>query len=146
MIVFNSKADPFAALSNFADSPFEVGGTQWPTVEHYYQAQKFLPHDPEYAEAIRLATTPGRAKRLGRSRQHKLAAAWDARKEQAMLEGLRAKFTQHEPSRTILLSTGIESLVEHTPWGDRYWGDGGDGTGMNRLGALLEIVRSELAA
>jgi N-glycosidase YbiA len=33
-------------------------------------------------------------------------------------------------------------LVEHTA-NDSYWGDGGDGSGRNRLGALLEQVRAE---
>ncbi len=27
---------------------------------------------------------------------------------------------------------------------DKYWGDGGDGTGKNMLGKSLEIVRNEL--
>jgi predicted NAD-dependent protein-ADP-ribosyltransferase YbiA (DUF1768 family) len=27
---------------------------------------------------------------------------------------------------------------------DKYWGDGGDGTGKNMLGYSLEIVRNEL--
>jgi hypothetical protein len=35
--------------------------------------------------------------------------------------------------------------VEHTT-NDRYWGDGGDGSGKNRLGALLMELRAELIA
>ena len=34
-------------------------------------------------------------------------------------------------------------LVEHTV-NDHYWGDGGDGSGKNRLGQLLMQVRDEL--
>ena len=36
-------------------------------------------------------------------------------------------------------------LVEHTGK-DAYWGDGGDGSGVNRLGGILMRVREELAA
>ncbi len=62
-----------------------------------------------------------------------------------MLEALRAKFTQHPNLRAALLATGSARLVEHTA-NDAYWGDGGDGHGKNRLGALLEQVRDELGA
>jgi N-glycosidase YbiA len=49
-----------------------------------------------------------------------------------MLEALRAKFTLHEELNAILLGTGDAVLVEHTA-NDSYWGDGGDGSGKNRL-------------
>ena len=60
-----------------------------------------------------------------------------------MLEALRAKFRQHPDLAERLLSSGDRLLVEHTR-NDTYWGDGGDGTGMNRLGHLLMQVRTEL--
>ena len=146
MIRFNSRRCPYAALSNFSTSPFELGGVPWLTVEHYYQAHKFLPHDPEYAEAIRLVAKPRLAKRMGQSRQHIVRGDWEQSKERVMLEGLRVKFAQHAGSRAVLLATGKKPLMEHAPWGDAYWGDGGDGSGLNRLGALLEEVREEITA
>jgi predicted NAD-dependent protein-ADP-ribosyltransferase YbiA (DUF1768 family) len=42
-----------------------------------------------------------------------------------------------------LLQTLDAKLVEHTNR-DRYWADGGDGTGKNRLGMLLMRLREEL--
>jgi hypothetical protein len=39
-----------------------------------------------------------------------------------------------------LLATGDKNIVEHTE-NTSYWGDGGDGTGLNRLGVLLMEVR-----
>jgi len=47
--------------------------------------------------------------------------------------------------REILLGTGDAKLVEHTE-NDSYWGDGGDGSGKNRLGILLMRLRDELRA
>ena len=59
-----------------------------------------------------------------------------------MAEALRAKFTQHDELRDILLSTGDAKLVEHTRR-DSYWGDGGGG-GKNMMGQLLMELRDEL--
>jgi ribA/ribD-fused uncharacterized protein len=66
-------------------------------------------------------------------------------KERVMLDSLRAKFTQHDDLKATLLGTGTAKLVEHTE-NDSYWGDGGDGTGKNRLGILLMQLRDELSA
>jgi ribA/ribD-fused uncharacterized protein len=82
---------------------------------------------------------------MGRSRKLPLRRDWEAVKDQVMLEALRAKFTQHEDLRAILLGTGEARLVEHTA-NDSYWGDGGDGSGKNRLGQLLMGLREELRA
>ena len=60
-----------------------------------------------------------------------------------MRDALRAKFTQHPSLRSLLLHTGDAELIEHTK-NDRYWADGGDGTGKNRLGQLLMELRTEL--
>ena len=60
-----------------------------------------------------------------------------------MREALRAKFTQHPDLKELLLRTGSAQLVEHTA-NDNYWGDGGDGSGKNRLGILLMELRAEL--
>jgi ribA/ribD-fused uncharacterized protein len=62
-----------------------------------------------------------------------------------MLEAVRAKFTQHDGLKAILLGTGDARIVEHTT-NDAYWGDGGDGSGENRLGQILMHVREELRA
>ena len=51
----------------------------------------------------------------------------------------------HDDLRAILLGTGDVRIVEHTT-NDSYWGDGGDGSGRNRLGEILMQVREELRA
>jgi N-glycosidase YbiA len=80
------------------------------------------------------------AARLGRSRAQPLRADWAQVKDDLMKTALLAKFRQNEDIREILLSTGDAPLVEHTK-NDSYWGDGGDGTGKNKLGLLLMEVR-----
>jgi len=71
-IYFYSKTDAYSWLSNFSSHGFECDGKYWRTVEHYFQAAKFFLTDPEYAEKIRLALGPKKAKSLGRSRAHPL--------------------------------------------------------------------------
>ena len=60
-----------------------------------------------------------------------------------MRRALRAKFAAHSDLRDLLLATGDEEIVENAP-GDFYWGCGRDGTGRNRLGALLTELRADL--
>jgi N-glycosidase YbiA len=143
VIHFYSTRDAYGCFSNFAPYPISLKGKLWPTSEHYFQAQKFA--GTEHEEAIRLVKSPTIAARMGRSRQRPLRADWDAVKHDIMLEALRAKFTQHAALRDILVGTGDAAFVEHTTR-DRYWGDGGDGTGTNMLGRLLMRVRDELTA
>ena len=84
------------------------------------------------------------AAKMGRDRTKKLRNDWEQVKDDVMLEAVRAKFHQHQDLRTVLLSTGAAQIVEHTA-NDRYWGDGGNGTGKNMLGLLLMRVRQELS-
>lgn len=58
-----------------------------------------------------------------------------------MLHALRLKFAKGPP-RELLLATGERPLVEASPV-DYFWGAGQDGTGLNRLGFLLQQVRAE---
>jgi len=138
--LFYRLNEPFGEFSNFSPHPFELEGRVWPTSEHYFQAQKFP--GTEHEEAIRLGKSPMIAARMGRSRERPLRADWEAVKDDIMRAALYAKFTQHPGLRSLLLQTGDAELIEHTK-NDSYWGDGGDGTGKNRLGQLLMELRTQ---
>jgi len=141
-IHFYHSDQPWGELSNFSKHAVFISGCIWSTVEHFYQAQKFV--DAHYKEAIRCCATPMLAKNLAieTSREHQ-RRDWEMEKESMMLEGLRAKFSQHPDLARRLCSSGERRLVEHTR-NDFYWGDGCDGTGKNRLGHLLMQVRAEI--
>jgi ribA/ribD-fused uncharacterized protein len=143
VVNFYSTTGEHGCFSNFSRHSVFLKGKRWPTTEHYFQAQKFAGEPDE--EEIRKTTKPMLAARMGRDRKRPLRRDWEAVKEQVMLDALRAKFTQHEELRAVLLGTGDAVLVEHTA-NDSYWGDGGDGSGKNRLGQLLMRVRGELRA
>lgn len=140
-VSFYSEVEAYGDFSNFAPFAIVLKGREWPTAEHYFQAQKFP--GTEHEEAIRRAPSPMAAAQLGRSRSQPLRAGWEAMKEAVMREALRAKFTQHPELADRLLATGETGLVEHAR-NDAYWGDGGDGTGRNRLGHLLMELRAQL--
>ena len=142
-IYFFTKNDPFYELSNFAPYGLEADGVYWPTVEHYFQAQKFAGEaNAAYRERIRGAHSPQQAKTLGQTRAIAIRPDWDEVKEDVMREALRKKFARPQ-LRELLLSTRGRPLVENSPY-DRYWGSGKDGGGRNRLGALLMELRDEL--
>lgn len=140
-IRFYRVQDPYGEFSNFAAYPIVLNGRKWPTTEHYFQGQKFP--GTEHEEAICLIKSPMIAARSGRDRKKPLRKDWEAVKDAIMSEAVRAKFTQHPRLRDLLLSTGDAQLIEHTR-NDRYWGDGGDGTGLNKLGHILMKLRKEL--
>jgi len=124
-------------LSNFYPFPFAWDGVTYPTLEHIYQAGKTA--DRSLRLAISLAGTPGQAKRLGRGVT--LRPDWDRIKLAVMHELLLLKFS--DPTlRNLLLDTGDRPLIEGNNRGDKFWGVC-DGIGLNWLGTLLMLVRSQ---
>lgn len=128
----------YAFLSNYSASPFRINYVLFPTMEHYFQANK-ADNQNDYLH-IAYAPTPGEAKRLGRKIQ--LRSDWEEIKDEVMLTGLRKKFANPE-LRNLLLATGDEELIEGNYWGDTYWGVC-NGVGQNKLGKLLMQTREEI--
>ena len=140
-INFYSVNKEYGEFSNFALYPVKINGKEWPTTEHYFQAQKF--DDTSYQKKIQRAHSPMKAAELGRSRKVKIKRNWDKIKDNVMHDAVYAKFTQYEELYGLLLNTEDSVLVEHTK-NDDYWGDGGDGSGKNMLGKILMKVREKL--
>lgn len=126
-------------LSNFHESRITMDGCSYPTVEAAYQASKTL--DPETRRLIRLETSPGRAKRLGRKAA--LRPDWEEIKFGVMEQLVRQKFTIHPDLARRLLETGDSVIREENRWGDTLWGTC-EGEGENWLGLILMRVRSEI--
>lgn len=98
----------FAFLSNFFYSPITIEGKRYLTVENYFQAMKAA--NPDDAEEIRLASTPGKSKRLGG--RCVIRKDWEDIKEDVMYKGIKAKFIQNPTLRTALEKTGEAWLQE----------------------------------
>ncbi|HVJ63027.1 MAG TPA: NADAR family protein [Tahibacter sp.] len=142
-INFYRVSDEYGEFSNFAAYRIHLDDQYWKTSEHYFQAMKF--ENPADRDAVRFAPSPMEAANIGRDRKRKLRRDWESAKDDVMRKAVHAKFSQHDDLRTLLLSTGDAKLVEHTT-NDAYWGDGGDGSGRNKLGQILMEVRAELRA
>ena len=143
-IYFYKVDEPYGCFSNFSPHPIQLEGIHWPTVEHYYQAQKFVgTKDEKLISVIRNAQTPTEAAAIGRDPSHTLCLDWEQKKLQVMWQGVLKKFLTHTDIQTILLNTGEELLVENSDR-DYFWGCGQDKTGENQLGKMLMKVRQEI--
>jgi ribA/ribD-fused uncharacterized protein len=142
-IRFFSKSDTHREFSDFAPCGIDLDDAWWPTVENYYQAQKF--NDPELRKSIRKAEKPPIAKGLADKNKAAIRPDWDAVKDDVMYRAVRRKFEQHPELKAMLLATGDEELIEAAPT-DTYWGVGRDGTGLNKLGKIIARIRDELRA
>ena len=133
--------DEYRFLSNFYPSPFEHDGITYPTVEHFFQAQKTFSN----TERIRISRcrTPGVAKREGRLLL--LKENWEEMKQQVMMLGLMYKFMKHPSLAEKLKQTSGKFLEEGNSWGDTYWGiDLRTRVGKNALGKMLMAIRGLL--
>lgn len=128
-------------VGKFFHHSIYLAGKEWKSVEHYYQAQKFA--GTELEEAIRSASSAAEAKEISRFNRNKRVKNWNSVKLDVMYKALRAKFTQHEDLKKLLLSTGEEHVVEKTT-DDSFWGSGFSGEGRNMIGILLMRLRKEL--
>ena len=142
ILFYKEQEVPYGCFSNFSRHAVTMGGRVFKTSEHYFQAMKFAA-TPKHFDFVASRATPAAAAAAGRDRKRPLRGDWEQVKDGIMYDVVLAKFLQHDDIQKILLSTGDAKLVEHTGK-DRYWGDGGDGSGKNMLGQTLVRVREEI--
>ncbi len=144
-IYFYKVGDPYGCFSNFSPHGIHLGGQDWQTVEHYYQAHKFwgTAHADLMCQ-IQHAPTPEAAAKLGRDRAIACCRPdWSIAKIEVMREAVYTKFLTHLDIQAVLLATENEAIVEDSPT-DYFWGCGAQKTGQNHLGEILMSVRQIL--
>jgi len=137
-MAITSFRNEYHFLSNFYEYPILYNNVLYKSTEHAFQAQKTL--DLEEIQLVRNASTPGRAKKLGK--EVTLREDWEDIKVDVMRDILWAKFSNTDLS-TKLLSTGERHLIEGNNWHDDFWGMHSH-KGKNMLGKLLMEIRDEL--
>ncbi|XP_038880001.1 riboflavin biosynthesis protein PYRR, chloroplastic-like [Benincasa hispida] len=155
IISFYNTWDNYGTLSNFSPHAIHIANengdySTWMTVEHYYQAHKFIgvddPLAQECVEEIKSASSPEEATRIARLLQKKhpdlVRSDWDTAKLDVMYRALKCKFSSYPGLKSMLLSTVGSVLVEASPH-DLVWGGGQFGEGLNYLGRLLMKLRAE---
>lgn len=144
MKMINSFEGNTYFLSNFFEKEFTFLTGSWKSAEHAFQAMKTL--DSQEQEWVRSAPTPGIAKRRGRV--VKLRPDWEQIKDFTMEAILRAKFSDPELKRKLILTCDY-GLCEGNTWHDNYWGDCSCPkcagiVGRNQLGKTLMKIREDL--
>lgn len=113
--------------------------------EAIFQAQK-QKGNPHIFKLFDTNTDGDAAVQLGQSllSQYQVQE-WDLKKNDVMMNCLRAKFDQNPYAKNLLMATRNAYLVKHLPFphDDYYWGDGYDGSGKNNLGICLMKLRAE---
>lgn len=142
---YRSNERPYGAFSNLYRREFEFEGERYPTAEHAYQAGKA--RKPEVKAWLLSAPSPALLAMAAHGLYYwDITPGWSTMKFDRMKRILRAKFSQHEDLKALLLSTGDARLVETATVDspvNRLWGEV-NGVGQNKLGQLLMEVRTEL--
>lgn len=144
---YRANEKPYGAFSNLFRRPLLFEDTIFVTAEHAYQAGKA--RRPEVRAWLMAAPSPALLAMAAHGLyQWDITPSWSRIKFQRMRAVLRAKFTQHDDLRELLLSTGEARLVEVATVDstvNRLWGEV-NGVGKNMLGVLLMELRTELGA
>lgn len=133
--------DEFYPLSNFAAFTVEAFGRVWPTGEHAYQAQSFLPGAIQ--ESIATAGSAHEARVIGQLHKGERRSDWATYKLEVMETVFRAKLVQHPYVQEKLLASVGREIIKNVP-DDSFWGWGADQKGENRMGKLWMSLRDEL--
>lgn len=154
-IHFYDKKQPFYEFANFYVVNVVINNITWRTTEHYYQCMKFTDEKNnnlilKHFKAIQNIKEPKEVFNYAHEHSDDVRNDWhkynkdigESLKDMYMKKALRNKF-KIKNFRDLLLLTGNATIVEHTK-NDKYWGDGGDGTGENKLGQFLMKIRKEI--
>ena len=142
--MINSFSNQYEFMSNFYNAPVTYDGLAYRNNEAAFQAHKLANKEErkKYCEY-----SPSKAKLEGRN--CKLRGNWESIKYQVMYDIVKAKFSQNENLKQMLLDTDNKELIEGNWWHDNCWGDCScerckDIKGQNNLGKILMKVREEL--
>jgi ribA/ribD-fused uncharacterized protein len=144
---YRASERPYGAFSNLYRRPIQFEGDIFPTAEHAYQAGKARKR--AVREWLMAAPSPALLAMAAHGLYYwDITPDWATIKFDRMRAVLRAKFTQHEDLRRLLVSTRNARLVESATTDNavnRLWGEV-NGRGENMLGKLLIEIRTELAS
>ncbi len=144
---YRANERPYGAFSNLYRREIQFEGDTYPTAEHAYQAGK--PRRPEVKAWLMAAPTPALLAMAAHGLYYwDISPGWSTLKFDRMKRVLKAKFSQHEDLKQLLLDTRTARLVESATVDspvNRLWGEV-SGVGQNKLGELLMEVREDLRA
>ena len=125
-------------MSNSARHPITVAGIVYDSVDQYMLVMKF-PNYPELQKRILTTHDMVEAKVWCEDSRLKSDPEWETKKERTMVKILRAKFADRELAQ-ILRRTNKAKLIDAST--NAEWGEGCFSKGRNRLGQILEQIRT----
>ncbi|CAB1107716.1 unnamed protein product [Ectocarpus sp. CCAP 1310/34] len=150
--LFWKSPSPFC---QWTPSTFVVGGVSYVCAEQFFAAEKArLFGDRECLQNIMRVSDPRLHTQYGRAVRNSNQTLWEQERENIVLTGSYAKFSQNPEMRLHLLGSGDKLLAEASPW-DLIWGIGHRADhpdacrpsrwrGLNLLGIALQKVRQLL--
>ena len=155
MIGFFHENEEYGCFSNWYPAEFDY-------VRHFVNSEQFMMYHKvlmfrkyDLAEQILKTSDPAECKKIaGQKFPEFNSDIWEKTCYTIVKRGVKAKFSQNEDIRKVLLNTGNELLAECSPY-DKKWGIGIDindpdrlivsnWKGKNLLGRILMEVREEL--
>ena len=129
-------------LNNFPAAFEDEEKKYFPTLEHFYQFNKYKKTDYIFAEKIRLSKSAEEANQLGNDKNFPKVENWQKIKRNIMTEGLKYKFTQNSQLKELLLSTGEKEFIYQS--NNVFWGKNKEMEGENHFSELLVELRDAL--
>ncbi|KAI6657310.1 hypothetical protein LOD99_58 [Oopsacas minuta] len=142
IIHFGDHRKDYYYLCNDSNHGFELDGTIWLTVTHYYLTKKFAGF-PNLQNTIAMLEDPIQAREFAATKREFTLTDFDCKKDSIMQRALSAKFRQQQYLSDMLLATQPRRLVFDCDK-DAYWGIGPDAKGVNRLGVMLSDLRMRI--
>ncbi len=123
----------------YQEKKIVVDDLEYKSIDHYYQLQKFR-GQPCFELAQKLMVDDDNNIRLiGRNLE--LRSDWNDVRDVYMMNGLKAKFLDHELIKILDDTKG--KLLVRVNSKDNYWGTGPTGTSANKLGSMLMTIRDQ---
>ena len=149
---YDDKTDALTScFGNFYECRIEFGGIYYRNAESVIQAQKFTDQPQIMSQFQNIDGDQAVRTAHSNNMTPKRLSEWDGQKphvnkDDVMKNAQRAKYGQNPDLKEKLRATNSAYIVEHLPdtnRRDRYWSDGFDGTGQNKLGICLMELRGE---
>ena len=155
-LVFGGIMSEHNCFSNWSPAEFEFENFQYKNLEQAYMRHKAIENGDVVAERkLRYETNPRRIKQIGSAIHVTDKRKWEQKRDELMLNLVRAKFTQNDEMKQELMDTNNKQLGEAgkdmhyavgLPFTHPRILDTGTWKGKTHLGKCLQIVRSELKA
>ena len=127
-------------LSNFSQHKIQSKLGVFHSSEAMFQSYKNI-NNKKYISKLQQIINPQIARTIGK--KEKTDIVWETKQFDIMVDILYQKCVQNKEVLSTILKSGLRPFVQHTKT-DKYWGDGGDGSGHNYLGKAWDKVRKRI--